>query len=517
MSSVFTDDIIYEIFKLLKDTDVYGNSLYSCLYVNRRFCVIAAPFLWKTTFQKEAKSNIFISTYISCLNKRFHGWQNDNDRSLLLSGRFLTMSPLFEYETYLKEFSFKSLNKAVNHWFDCEYGSEDPKKKTITSKLEFYLFKMFAEKSALESLAIELDVENCWKIKEVFLGGSSRVSSIKNLSISFPTLTLKEPRFLSKVRRFLRELKIVFQNLDEVCFFVDEASDSNDLISQSSVEIISFVQNQKNLKGFNLIGGEDKFLPAKDIITSSLKAHANSLIHLNVDNVHFSGMSFSFFEKCCKLELLGMGYCKGLHNMDPNAKFSNLKKLELSLNQFQPHITASILKKAGESLVELDIDDVSHEISEVLVTYCTKIETLSISGKTKLALPWLSKLRNLKRLEFMQVAEMCNFNESEMSVLPSNIKIKKIITELFMTEFDCFYKSTQHLDFSLVSIIFSPEVKDFESISYEDPESSLEINIGSSGGTNPTEEYKHITIKKKRSDVLLNFHYLSEKLLAKEN
>ncbi|CAB4419482.1 unnamed protein product [Rhizophagus irregularis] len=450
MSSVFTDDIIYEIFKLLKDTDVYGNSLYSCLYVNRRFCVIAAPFLWKTTFQKEAKSNIFISTYISCLNKRFHGWQNDNDRSLLLSGRFLTMSPpLFD---------------------------EDPKKKSITSKLEFYLFKMFAERSALESLAIELDVENCWKIKEVFLGGISRVSSIKNLSISFPTLTLKEPRFLSKVRRFLRELKIVFQNLDEVCFFVDEASDSNDLISQSSVEIISFVQNQKNLKGFNLIGGEDKFLPAKDIITSSLKAHANSLIHLNVDNVHFSGMSFSFFEKCCKLELL-----------------------------------------AGESLVELDIDDVSNEISEVLVTYCTKIETLSISGKTKLALPWLSKLRNLKRLEFMQVAEMCNFDESEMSVLPSNIKIKKIITELFMTEFDCFYKSTQHLDFSLVSIIFSPEVKDFESISYEDLESSLEINIGSSGGTNPTEEYKHITIKKKRSDVLLNFHYLSEKLLAKEN
>src|SRR5688572_10587389 len=106
MSSVFTDDIIYEIFKLLKDTDVYENSLYSCLYVNRRFCVIAVPFLWKTTFQKEAKSNIFISTYISCLNNRFRDWQNDNDRSFLFSEG----SPLFEYETYLKEFSFKSLN-----------------------------------------------------------------------------------------------------------------------------------------------------------------------------------------------------------------------------------------------------------------------------------------------------------------------------------------------------------------------------------------------------------------------
>lgn len=510
MSSVFTDDIIYEIFKLLKDTDVYENSLYSCLYVNRRFCVIAVPFLWKTTFQKEAKSNIFISTYISCLNNRFRDWQNDNDRSFLFSEG----SPLFEYETYLKEFSFKSLNKAVNHWFDYVHGSEDHRRNSITSRLEYYLFKMFAERSALESLAIELEVENCLNIKNVFVGGGLRVSSIKNLSISFPTL--KDARFLSKVRKFLRELKNVFQNLDEVCFFVDEASDSNDLISQSSVEIISFVQNQKNLKGFNLIGGEDKFLPAKEIITSSLKAHASSLIHLNVDNVHFSGMSFSYFEKCCKLELLGMGYCKGLHNMDPNTKFLKLKKLELSLNQFQPHITASILKKAGENLIELDIDDISKDISEVLVTHCTKIETLSISGKTKSAIPWLSRLRNLKRLEFMQVAEMCSFDETEMSALPPNIRIKKIITELFMEEFDCFYESTQHLDFSLVSIIFSHEVKDFENIKYEDRESSLEINIGSSGGTHPSEEYKHITIKKKRSDVLLNFLYLSEKLLEKE-
>jgi hypothetical protein len=525
MSSVFTDDIIYEIFKLLKDTDIYENSLYSCLYVSRRFCVIAVPFLWKTTFQKEAKSDILISTYISCLKNRFHDWQSDNDRSMLCSEGFFTKSPpLFEYETYLKEFSFKSLNKAVKHWFDSVYGNEDSIRRNIfTRKLEFYLFKMFAERSVLESLAIELEIENCWNIKNVFVGslnvsnikvGSLKVSNIKNLSLSFPSS--KDFSFLTKVKRFLRDLRSIFHHLDEVCFFVDEASDNNDLISECSAEIISFVQSQKNLKGFNLIGGEDRFLLAKDIIASSLKSHANSLVHLNIDNVNFGGMSFNNFEKCSKLELLGMGYCKGLHGMDPNSKFMNLKKLELSLNQFEPHIIASILKKAGDNLIELDIDDVSQAIAEVLVTYCNKIEILSISGKTKLTLPWLSSLKNLKRLEFMQVAEICNLVESEMKVLSSNLKIRKIITELFMGEFDCFYKSTQHLDFSLVSIIFSPEVKDFENIKYEDPQSSLEINIGSSGGTHPSEDYKHIIIKKKRSDILLNFQYLSEKLMERE-
>ncbi|GBB90659.1 hypothetical protein RclHR1_01770007 [Rhizophagus clarus] len=516
MSSVLTDDILYEILKLLKENDVYENTLYSCLYVNRRFCIIAVPFLWRTTFQREAKSHIFISTYISCLINRFHGWQNDNDRSILCSEGFLTKSPpLFKYERFLKEFSFKSLNKAVKHWFDNKYGCEDNRRDHLTKRLEFYLFKMFAEKSVLESLAIELEIENCWNIKNVFSGENAKISNIKNLSISFPSL--RDIKFLNKVRKFLRELKSVFQNLEEVCFFVDETSDNNDLISQSSMEIVSFIQSQKSLKGFNLIGSEDNFLPAKDIIISSLKSHANSLVHLNVDNVNFGGMSFNYFEKCNKLELLGMGYCKGLHSMDPKSKFMNLRKLELSLNQFSPHIIMLILQKAGDTLIELDIDDVSREIAEVLETYCNKIEILSISGKTKLTLPWLSNLKNLKRLEFMQVAEMCNLEETEMAILPPNYKIKKIITELFMEEFDSFYKSTQHLDFSLVSIIFSPEVKDFENIKYEDPQSSLEINIGSSGGAHSTEEYKHITIKKKRSDILLNFHYLSEKLMERED
>src|SRR5207247_1547447 len=100
------------------------------------------------------------------------------------------------------------------------------------------------------------------------------------------------------------------------------------------------------------------------------------------------------------LESLGMGYCTGLGftNMDTDSKFASLKKLELSLNQFSPKITALILKKAGDNLIELDIDDTSKEITDVLVTHCNKIEILSISGRTDFQLPWLSNLKNLKRL-----------------------------------------------------------------------------------------------------------------------
>ncbi|RIA92747.1 hypothetical protein C1645_764178 [Glomus cerebriforme] len=511
MSSVLTNDIIYEILKLLKDTEIYENSLYSCLYINRRWCRLTVPFLWKITFQKETKSEIFITTYISCLNRRYRDWLDDDGCSMLHSKGLLNLPTLFEYETFLKEISFKSLNKAVNHWFDCVYDSDVQKKVSFTRRLEFHLLKMFAEQSILESIAIELEIENCWNIFKL------RISNIKSLSLSFPPM--KDNEFLNKVKKFLCDLKNTFQQLDEVCFFVDESSDNNDLIYQSSREIISFVQSQKNLKGFNLIGGEDKFLSAKEIISSTLKFHAGSLMHLNIDNVTFNGMPFNYFEKCPNLESLGMGFCMGLVITDPDSKFKNLKKLELSLNKFSPQITASILKKAGEYLIELDIDDVRNEITDVLVTYCSKIEILSISGKAKLNLPWLSNLKNLKRLEFMRVTELCNELEpSEMSVLSSNFKIKKIITELFVPdEFDCFYRNTQNLDFSLISVIFSPEVKNLENIKYEDPDSSLEINISSPGSTQSSDDmdYKHITLRKKRSEDsnnLLSFRYLIDKL-----
>src|SRR5947199_8116079 len=134
MSALFTNHvIIYEILNLLKSNE---KSLRSCLYINRVWCSNTVPLLWKNPFQNQ-KSDLFITTYISCLNERFHEWTNDEACSILDSKDILIKLPtIFHYEKYLKEVSFKSLNKAVNSWFDRIYGSEDPKKAYLTQKLE---------------------------------------------------------------------------------------------------------------------------------------------------------------------------------------------------------------------------------------------------------------------------------------------------------------------------------------------------------------------------------------------
>ncbi|CAB5396190.1 unnamed protein product [Rhizophagus irregularis] len=108
-------ECISHIFESFQD----NKNLYTCLLVNRFWCRIAIPILYKTPFTRNQERNKsqqskIISTYLSCLSneEKIHLMKNSNNKILIP----LNNNQLFDYPVYLEEFCNLSLQDMIIHW-----------------------------------------------------------------------------------------------------------------------------------------------------------------------------------------------------------------------------------------------------------------------------------------------------------------------------------------------------------------------------------------------------------------
>ena len=85
-------DVLVLIFKKLQDR----KSLHSCLLVNREWCCLVVPILWKEYPWKE--SIFFINTILSFLPSSSKQFLSDND--IKLPSTILLKPPLFNYISF---------------------------------------------------------------------------------------------------------------------------------------------------------------------------------------------------------------------------------------------------------------------------------------------------------------------------------------------------------------------------------------------------------------------------------
>src|SRR5437764_1156660 len=71
-------------------------SLYSCILVNKEWCNLAIPILWKEHSCRERSKNKFFTTILSCLSTSSKRFLFDNEKNILLK------SPLFNYISFCK-------------------------------------------------------------------------------------------------------------------------------------------------------------------------------------------------------------------------------------------------------------------------------------------------------------------------------------------------------------------------------------------------------------------------------
>ncbi|CAG8681955.1 30380_t:CDS:1, partial [Racocetra persica] len=139
------DDIIYDILPHLHDD---MRTLYRCLLVNRLWCRITVPILWRRPFTISSKPftnkhrtsrTLIIQTYVSCLNQ--------DELAYLIPYKidFLDIqSTLFPYEKYLQELSDNAIDKGVKGWFQVKklifpFVEYDHRAEAIT----YALWRMF--------------------------------------------------------------------------------------------------------------------------------------------------------------------------------------------------------------------------------------------------------------------------------------------------------------------------------------------------------------------------------------
>src|SRR6185437_3904677 len=96
------------------------NTLCSCIQVNRSFCRIFVPILWKNPFKfvnhnKDDKLIQIINTLIHCLDP--------SDKRRLINEELLRIEDLpatsktyFKYHTLIKEFELNPLQKGIRLW-----------------------------------------------------------------------------------------------------------------------------------------------------------------------------------------------------------------------------------------------------------------------------------------------------------------------------------------------------------------------------------------------------------------
>ncbi|GBC47180.2 hypothetical protein GLOIN_2v1879307 [Rhizophagus irregularis DAOM 181602=DAOM 197198] len=152
----------------------------------------------------------------------------------------------------------------------------------------------------------------------------------------------------------------------------------------------------------------DKF---DDLITNILELRANSITKLVLNNLDFSKISFDYILKCINLEVLVLRSNEGLkfEDIDLFTSFNNLKKLDLSFNDWSSEVTTLIIKKAGNNLSSLTIgeEDNKKSINDdtliALTQYCPNINSLSISGVCKKGFEMIFKYIKNFRLVTLQL------------------------------------------------------------------------------------------------------------------
>src|SRR6266498_2192810 len=97
-------DILYLIFKELQD------NLYPCLSVNKTWCEVVIPILWKNPWKyylNEGKEKLLLNVIISHLSENL---RNNLDQDLVISYQ----RPIFSYISFCKHLNLNEIKKMIS-------------------------------------------------------------------------------------------------------------------------------------------------------------------------------------------------------------------------------------------------------------------------------------------------------------------------------------------------------------------------------------------------------------------
>src|SRR3954454_4572550 len=90
--------------------------LYKCLFVNRHYCKLSIPIIWREPFRSNHTKPLLINTLLSCLDE-------DEISSLIPCViNFNNQPPLFEYGKFVRKINHKGCVELIKDWLESSNG-----------------------------------------------------------------------------------------------------------------------------------------------------------------------------------------------------------------------------------------------------------------------------------------------------------------------------------------------------------------------------------------------------------
>ncbi|RGB21463.1 hypothetical protein C1646_822963, partial [Rhizophagus diaphanus] len=361
------EDVLSQIFEELKDDK---NSLYSCLLVNRLWCVITVPILWRNPNHHYGFSP---SSLI------YHNFDSFHYYSKLLNAILLHLSeesrdilknqginidekykhPLFNYINYWKYLNFLFIKDLI-------YNSGIDKSKVSIIKNE--ILKLFINKNIKFIHLTILTYKNCDPIYYEY-----QLHHISGFEYCFSKLvSIHCNNYINQ--DILKELANICKSIKELKF---------DIICNNTTRgIIKLIEVQKNLNDVNF----SKFVRFNNrsfirYLEESLIKHADTIQCLKINRIPILKLKrfLSYFSSLLRLEIVFNKFWDDSN--EENLTLPILKALKVRL--VSPNIVINIIENTKGHLSEicLDYDDYNdddgiNKIIQAIYQNCSNLQYL---------------------------------------------------------------------------------------------------------------------------------------------
>jgi hypothetical protein len=270
------------------------NTLYSCILVNRRFCRIFIPILWKNPFKfitKENKLLEIFNTIIHCFELR--------DKQRLIHERLIKIKDLpttskayFKYHNFIKEFELNPIQKGMRLW-TTKYtaktranGTPSPNrvKNSVVILNQLIGKLLFNEENQFDSINIFytdlLSGPNTLFNICDFNNHKKSLIKVNKLTLSFFHRNTTSDLLHYITNNILSLQNVLSPNIQHLQISIDTTKNH----SLFTFNLINFIKSQNNLKSLLISPFCKKgdfnsyFIPLFD----ALKNHSNSLTFLKL-------------------------------------------------------------------------------------------------------------------------------------------------------------------------------------------------------------------------------------------
>jgi hypothetical protein len=408
MTSIILPELCLRIiFEELKNDFI---SLHSCILVNRNWCTLALPSLWKNPFDDINNSNIngimeanipLLNTYTSCLSEEIR-----NNLGLKSDIQY----PLFDYGIYLQYIHFKTILKSIFLWRNLYKDCGDPavfklktsttKRRKISNNIEDNILKALCEYFINRSSCIK-EVE---LIEDTFLNIFEFPNAILNLSkIQYFKFEIQyNLGIISSAAKIAKNINKLEIDLKKVPYTT--------LITRLN-NIQELIKSQKNLKQILLSCSIMEFPE----IIKGLSVHVETLTHFTIRNIKFDhGFPFKELAEFLNLKYLEIENCKFSRGkiIKPGIKaFQKLESIFITNTYVNFEIMEILCCQAKDCLCILKLPSDSTDFSKlknICDKFCPNIKKFITSMKKSSYDHIISMLNACKNLEEIHIYEEIN-------------------------------------------------------------------------------------------------------------